>query len=74
MQLAGVIGRLKACFGRYSPAPDLLPGSIGTLGIQVVVIDFGLAKGFHDATQTCGTPGYMPPEVRGTLDSYVEDP
>merc|ERR1719174_217903 len=30
---------------------------------KVVVIDFGLAKGFHDAAQTCGTPGYMPPEV-----------
>merc|ERR1719401_145451 len=30
---------------------------------NVVVIDFGCAKCFHESTQVCGTPGYIPPEV-----------
>jgi len=30
---------------------------------QVVVIDFGLSKLFHNKSYPAGTPGYMPPEV-----------
>merc|ERR1719217_1428577 len=30
---------------------------------NVVVIDFGLARGTHTGAMAGGTPGYMPPEV-----------
>merc|ERR1719440_1757950 len=41
----------------------MITGKGGLDAPNVVVIDFGLASGFHAEQMAGGTPGYMPPEV-----------